>query len=230
MGRIKKYYHELDELIARWNLAESDLRYVVENGLLVLSVRIYGANMELGSYEAEDWGCMPVPYEQTHYDGIVDLRRYDIYRLFQEGEVAPHDFSLPNGDYANLMNPLDVRPIRRGNLVVREDARTEFEQKVLGTLSPAEPKKPDFRRFSYAGRVWNFTEMQARGMLFLFEAARNGDPEQHYRKVLTAAHSGSEKIAHLYSSRHDWNQVILKAKGRLGWYFLEPSLVVAMSR
>ena len=108
--------------------------------------------------------------------------------------------------------------------------RLGFEQAVLGTLSQAEPEKPDFRRFSYAGRIWNFTEMQARGMLFLFEAAKSGDPEQHFRKILDAAHSGSDKIAHLYSSRRDWTKVILKAKGRLGWYFMEPSLVVAMSR
>ena len=126
MGRIKKDYHELEELTSRWKLSESDLRYAVENGLLTLSVRIYGANMELGSYEDEDWGRMPVPYERTHFDGVVDIRRYDIYRLFQEGEVAPNDFSLPNGDYANLLNPHDVRPIRRASLVVREGAPAEL--------------------------------------------------------------------------------------------------------
>lgn len=54
MGRIKKDYHELDELIARWNLSEADLRYVVENDRLTLSVRIYGACMIFGTYEVED--------------------------------------------------------------------------------------------------------------------------------------------------------------------------------
>ena len=230
MGRIKKDYHELDELIARWNLSASDLRYVVENGKLPLSVRIYAQPMELGSYEAEDWGQMPVPYHQGTFDGVADLLRYDIYRLFLEGEVKASEFSLPNGEYASLLNPAEARSIKRANLVVREDVRLEFEQAVLGTLSQAEPEKPDFRRFSYAGRIWNFTEMQARGMLFLFEAAKSGDPEQHFRKILDAAHSGSDKIAHLYSSRRDWTKVILKAKGRLGWYFMEPSLVIAMSR
>ncbi|WP_374589117.1 hypothetical protein [Novosphingobium sp.] len=230
MGRIKKDYHELDELIARWNLSEADLRYAVENGKLPLSVRIYAQPMELGAYEQEEWGQMPVPYHQGVFDGVVDLRRYDIYRLFLEGEVRPCDFSLPDGDYASLMHDSDARAIRRANLVVREDARIEFEREVLGTLGQAETGKPDFRRFAYAGRVWNFTEMQARGMLFLFESARSGDPEQHFRKILDAAHSGSDKIAHLYSSRRDWNKVILKATGRLGWYFLEPGLVVAMSR
>lgn len=230
MGRIKKDYHELEELIARWNLSESDLRYVVENGKLPLSIRIYAQPMELGTYEQEDWGQMPVPYHQGTFDGVADLQRYDIYRVFLEGEVKASDFSLPNGDYARLMNDCDARLIRRANLLVREEVRLEFERDVLGTLSKAEPEKPDFRRFSYAGRTWNFTEMQARGMLFLFEAAKSGDPEQHFRKVLAAAHSGSEKIAHLYSSRRDWDKVILKAKGRLGWYFLEPGLVVTMSR
>ena len=113
MGRIKKDYHELDELIARWNLSESDLRYVVENGKLPLSVRIYAQPMELGSYEAEDWGQMPVPYHQGTFDGVADLLRYDIYRLFLEGEVKASEFSLPNGDYASLLNPAEARSIKR---------------------------------------------------------------------------------------------------------------------
>ena len=229
MGRIKKDYHELEELTARWKLSESDLRYAVENGLLTLSVRIYGANMELGSYEDEDWGRMPVPYEHTYFDGVVDIRRYDIYRLFQEGEVAPNDFSLPNGDYANLLNPHDVRPIRRANLVVREEERARFEHDVLESFSVAEPSPPDFRRFTYDDHIWRFTEMQARAMLYLYNAARNGDPEQHCRKILEAAGSQSEKIGHLFSTRKGWKQLVHPSSGRSGWYFLEPRLVVAMA-
>ena len=74
---------------------------------------------------------------------MADLLRYDIYRLFLEGEVKASEFSLPNGDYASLLNPAEARSIKRANLVVREDVRLEFEQAVLGTLSQAEPEKPD---------------------------------------------------------------------------------------
>ena len=147
MGRIKKDYHELDELIARWNMSESDLRYVVENGKLPLSVRIYARAMELGTYEQEDWGQMPVAYQEVIFDGIADLERYDIYRLFLEGEVNPTDFSLPNGDYAKLRYDRDARTIKRADLLVRDDARIQFEQEVLGTLGHPEQVPPDFRRF-----------------------------------------------------------------------------------
>ena len=229
MGRIKKDYHELDELIARWNMSESDLRYVVENGKLPLSVRIYARSMELGTYEQEDWGQMPVAYQEVIFDGVADLERYDIYRLFLEGEVNPTDFSLPNGDYAKLRYDRDARTIKRADLLVRDDARIQFEQEVLGTLGHPEQVPPDFRRFFLGDNLWEFTEMQARSISFLYEAAKRGEPEQHCRKILEAACSASEKIGHLFSTRNDWQEIVLKAPGRRGWYYLEPRVVVAMS-
>ena len=230
MGRIKKDYHELDELIARWNLSEADLRYVGENDRLKLSVRIYGACMIFGTYEVEDdWGAVPVPYKECWFDGIVDLTRSAVYQLFEVGEVRAADFFLPNGDFARFSNPDEYRAICRKNLVVREDERIKFEREELSELGHGEPSPRDFRRFFLGDDLWEFTEMQARSISFLYEAAKRGEPEQHCRKILEAACSASEKIGHLFSTRNDWQEIVLKAPGRRGWYYLEPRLVVAMS-
>ena len=143
--------------------------------------------------------------------------------------MNPPDFSLPNGDYAKLRYDRDARTIKRADLLVRDDARIQFEQEVLGTLGHPEQVPPDFRRFFLGDDLWEFTEMQARSISFLYEAAKRGEPEQHCRKILEAACSASEKIGHLFSTRNDWQEIVLKAPGRRGWYYLEPRLVVAMS-
>ena len=48
MTRIRKSYFTLEELASGWGLPEADLRYVAENGLLKLSVRVVGVFMEFG--------------------------------------------------------------------------------------------------------------------------------------------------------------------------------------
>ena len=60
MTRIRKSYFTLEELAGGWGLPGADLRYVAENGLLKLSVRVIGIYMEFGIWEEADEGEPPM--------------------------------------------------------------------------------------------------------------------------------------------------------------------------
>ena len=61
-----------------------DLAYLAENGLLRLSIRLFGVHIERGDYEEDargDW--FSVPMERTCFTGFQDLKERDVFRLFR---------------------------------------------------------------------------------------------------------------------------------------------------
>jgi hypothetical protein len=48
MSLIDKAYFTLEELEERWQLPHRDLVYLAENGLLRMSVRLFGVEIECG--------------------------------------------------------------------------------------------------------------------------------------------------------------------------------------
>jgi len=51
MAGIEKDYYILEEIEERWGLPRHDIAYLAENGLLKVSVRLYGIHIEYGSIE-----------------------------------------------------------------------------------------------------------------------------------------------------------------------------------
>jgi len=229
MSRIIKKYYTLDEMTAAWELPEPDLRYVVENGLLTLSARIVGLRMKLGGYEVTPEGeRFAIPHGCHLMDGLVDLCRKDTYALFREGSVSPRRFCLPGEEYAELTRDEDTVCLQRRDLLVRQEERRQFEHNVLDTVGGNPEKSIDFRCFEFDDMLFDFTEMQSRALRFLFDCARNGEPEQQFRDILNAASSASSKLGHLFSSRPYWTRIVRKSPGHRGWYLMEPKLVVAL--
>jgi len=229
MSRIRKNYFTLDELTGIWNLSEPDLQYSVENGLLTLSVRVVGLCMEFGGYEeTPDGEAFYVPYERRHMDGLVNLCRKDTYTLFREGSVSPRVFCLPDENFAKLIRSEDNIRLKRSDLLVRQEERSQFERNALDLKSDDYNKSIDFRSFLFEGELLEFTEMQSRALRFLFDCARSGTPEQHFQEILDAASSASSKLGHLFSSRPGWTRILKKVSGRRGWYYLDPRLVVSL--
>ena len=71
MASIEKDYFALDELEERWEVPQRDLAYLAENGLLKVSVRLYGAQLEHGSYEEIDEGqWCSIPESQAPFTGF----------------------------------------------------------------------------------------------------------------------------------------------------------------
>lgn len=224
MGRIRKAYYTLDELVETWRFPESDLRYVVENDLLGLSCRLVGSWMEIGEYEATQEGqWFSVPHEHLRYDGLVDLHKRDAITLLREGRIEVAHFAIrPNG-YALLLRDEDCVIINRPDALVRSEERHRFEAEVMPSLmAPVQPPI-SFEYFIYRGRDYRFTATQARVLAYLYEAGRSGAPWQRGKVALTAAGSSSLKTGDLFKRRPEWRDIV-EHDGR-GSYRLVTDLV-----
>lgn len=93
---IDKAYFTLEELAERWRLPLRDLVYLAENGLLRLSVRLFGIWLEFGAYEeCADGQWSSVALDIQRFTGFQDLREYDAYLLFRQGQVDVKWFHAP---------------------------------------------------------------------------------------------------------------------------------------
>jgi hypothetical protein len=208
MTRIRKSYFTLDELASEWGLPEADLRYVAENGLLTLSIRVIRVFMELGYWEEfEDGERSSIPCERRYYDGVLDLHKHHVFALFRDGVVEPGSFRQADG-YASLWRDEDVIVVRPRDLLVRDDERQRFEADVLPTLRVETTSFGDFTDFWHEGRRYRFTPTQAKVLRFLHEAALSGNPWQPGKAVLAAVGSHSLKLGDLFKRRPEWRHIV----------------------
>jgi hypothetical protein len=114
LGRIRKSYFTLDELLGGGGFSEADLRYGPKTALLRLSVRVVGLLMEFGSYEQTmDGEWVTLAGEHRYHDGLLDLGRRDLHTLFREGAVETRHFPDTDGGYASLLRGGEVVAVRR---------------------------------------------------------------------------------------------------------------------
>ena len=208
MARIRKAYFTLGELAGEWGLPEADLRYVGENGLLTLSVRVIGAFTELGTWEETgDGECMSIPHERCYHDGLLDLYKRDVFTLFRDGIVEPRFFRQGDG-YASLLRDADVVSVRPRDLMVSDEERLRFEADVLPTLRVETTDFGDYSDFWYNGRRYRFTPTQARVLRFLADAVASGRPWQSGKAALAASGSDSLKLGDLFKRRPEWRDLV----------------------
>jgi hypothetical protein len=208
MTRIRKSYFTLEELASEWGLPEADLRYVAENGLLTLSIRVVRVFMELGYWEELDDGeRTSIPCERRYYDGVLDLYKHHVFSLFRDGVVEPGSFRQADG-YASLRRDEDVIVVRPRDLLVRDDERRRFEAEVLPTLRVETTSFGDFTDFWHEGRRYRFTPTQAKVLRFLHDAALRGSPWQSGKAVLAAVGSHSLKLGDLFKRRPEWRDLV----------------------
>jgi hypothetical protein len=208
VGRIRKSYYALRELTEAWELPQADVRYLAETGLLTVSVLMVGALVELGCYEpTADGNAVSGPFDRCHHDGLLDLHKRDVARLFREGEIAPRHFRIGDG-YARLLCDDDVLAIRASDLLVRDEERRRFQRETLPQLSSNTVDYGDFTDFVVRGRRYRFTATQARVLSFLHKAAESGRPWQPGKAALAASGSNSLKLCHLFKRHPKWRDLV----------------------
>lgn len=214
MVSIEKDYFALDELEERWEVPQRDLAYLAENGLLKVSVRLYGAQLEHGSYEEIDEGqWCSIPDEQAPFHGLQDLRTHDAYRLFHEGALRIDRFDAPKDRYCVVLRPEDGILIRKEELVVRRDERDRAEAKheLAGTRRTSEivfEQRHDFSEIVLGERTFMLGQIQARVVRILHEAAMRGVPWQHGKAVLAEAGSSCTRLSDLFKTQPEWRRLI----------------------
>lgn len=229
MNLIDKTYFTLDEIQARWKLPRRDLAYLAENGLLTLSVRLYGVQLELGVEEQDEGGRrFRLPEEQLWFQGLQDLLPRDVHTLFQEGLVAVHWFAAPRDRYCYVLKPGDGVPVRVEALVVRREERDRVERAQRlgpGTRAglPVFFQRRDFREVVLGDETFHLGPKQAQVVRLLYEAAAREVPWCPGQELLDAVQSTCERLSDLFKRKDEW-RCLIRSDGR-GRYRLNIALV-----
>lgn len=214
MAGIEKDYYALEEVEERWGVQRRDLAYLAENGLLKVSVRLYGVRIERGSYEvADDGQWFSIPEEQTWFQGLQDLRPHDVYKLFHEGEIEVQHFDAPAAQYCHILHPDEGIVVKREELVIRREERDRAEIKhgLGGTPRSTESvfsQRNDFNEVTLGDRTYTLGPIQAQVVRILYEAATTASPWRHGKLVLAEAGSSCTRIADLFKTQPDWRTLI----------------------
>jgi hypothetical protein len=213
MSLIDKAYFTLDELEERWQLPHRDLVYLAENGLLRLSVRLFGVQIEFGVYvEGADGECFPVPHERRRFTGFQDLQERDVFRVFRQGQVDVAHFHATDKAYCYLIEPTRTISVCRDDLLVRREERDRVEsQHALvrkGSLAPSLQQANDYREVRISGLSFNLGPVQARVVKRLHEAATSTNPWCEGKLILGEAGSSSTRMADVFKSQPHWRRLI----------------------
>lgn len=219
MARIDKTYFTLKEIQERWALTRCDLAYLAENGMLRLSVRVFGTSVEYGEIEALPEGrWFNIPHERTCHSGLLDLHDRDACSLFRNGQTSVDSFHADEGMYVCLIEPTGTLDVRMEDVVVRREERDRVEARER-LLAPADGASgatifsDDFRDVRLGTQRFQLGPIQAEVIRRLHMAQSAGEPWCHGKALLTGAGSRSLRMADVFKSQPDWRRLI-RSDGR----------------
>lgn len=213
MSLIDKTYFTLEEIEERWQLPHRDIVYLVENGLLTLSVRVSNVRLELGEYQELAKGDRDrLPTDQHWFSGLRDLAQHDAFRLFRDGHADVDQFRAPAGHYCDLLAP-DSIPIRVCDVVIRREERDRVESRH-GLVRAGTPRGPAFQQLNdygevhLSGLIFKLGSLQSQVVKQLHKAALTGEPWCDGKTLLHTAGSACTRLADLFKSQRHWRQLI----------------------
>jgi hypothetical protein len=223
--RLERDSFELSELAHRWRLSDAEIRYLVSNGKLQLSVRLIGKAATVFALEHEENGePFRVPIEETMFTGLADLALRDAFGLVREGEVSVTDFWLPDNRRVTLHDNHGLR-LAYVDLLVRRAHAEALDRELLG-FDAGTFTSFDFRLFVYDETEFAFTAPQVHALEFMLAQTRDGVPDQHFLDIIEAVGSASQRLSSLFSRKPLWSRLLKKTAGRRGWYHLDPDFVI----
>jgi hypothetical protein len=212
---IDKLYFPLMEVATRWGVTMEDLAYLAENGLLRVSVRLFGAHLEEGVLEDDARGEKHrVVLDRRCFTGLQDLSASDAFKVFSEGEALVAHFHAPGDAYVALVGPTGPVLVTLKKLVVRREERDRVEQdrKVFRRPALAEPRDiqhaADYRQVQFGDLRLTLGRLQARIVRRLHEAARTGDGWCCSKSVLIDSGSASKRLHDVFKSQPRWRDLI----------------------
>jgi hypothetical protein len=215
MVLIDKAYFSLEEIEERWHMPHRDLAYLAENGLLRLSIRLFGVHIERGEYEEDakgDW--FSVPMERTCFTGFQDLQERDVFRLFRDGEILAESFAVCEREYCHVLEPSTAVAVRLEDLLIRREERDRVEAKHSQLLKGVSSSPPalnhcnEFREITVDGHVFHLGPLQAKLVKRLHEVAYSANPWLDGKLILGEAGSGSTRMADVFKSQPRWRDLI----------------------
>jgi hypothetical protein len=222
MSFIDKEYFTFEEIEERWQMPRRDLAYLSENGLLRLSVRLFGVVLEYGCYETLGNGELGImPLERTCFTGFQDLGEHEAFRLFRDGAVEVGHFSASRNEYCQIVRPSGRIPIRLIDVVIRREERDRVEELHGLVQGEGRTGRPvfhyinDYTEIRLGDRIFSLGPVQSRIVRTLHQAALTGDPWCIGKAALHQAGSGCTRLSDSFKSQPNWRQLIESdGKGR----------------
>lgn len=211
MGLVEKAYFELDEVSEHWGVPIRDLAYMAENGLLRVSVRLFGVHIEEGIYEHDDrYGQNRMPFERRWFSGLQDLSPCDAFKVFRDGQASVGWFDAPGDNYIALIEPNDWIEVRRDRLVVRREERDRVEassKETLGLVDRFE-HSGDYRDVRIGNLELTLGTVQANVVRALHAAALSDQPWCVGKALLREAGATSMRMRDAFKSQKEWPRLI----------------------
>lgn len=222
MALIDKEYFTLEEIEERWRMPHRDLAYLAENGLLRLSIRLFGASLEFGCYEEMGNGEMgSMALEHICFTGFRDLGEQDLFRLFRDGMVEVLHFATPANHYCRMADPGERVSVRLVDVVIRREERDRVEAMhglVRGERRSGQPvfhQTDDYTEIRLGELAFSLGPVQARIVRVLHQAALTGDHWCVGKAALRQAGSGCTRLSDAFKSQPNWRRLIESdGKGR----------------
>jgi hypothetical protein len=217
---IDKAYYRLCEVAERWQLPRHDMVYLAENGLIRISVRLFGVHLESGLIEEDDGRLFKIPSERNWFTGLQEVRERDLFQLFRDGEAEINQFWAPDAEYRHLLEPTSSILVRESDLLLRKEERERIERQH-GLVRAECPKAPAFEQLNDYQDVrlgdleFHFGPVQARIIKALHKAVIAGAPWCIGKQVLAQCGSASSRLQDVFKSQASWRQLIESdARGR----------------
>ena len=211
---IDKAYFTLEELAERWRLPLRDLVYLAENGLLRLSVRLFGVGWNSGDMRRmrTTSGLGRAGPSAVHrVPGPAGTRRVPAVPAGAgRREVS---FTRPEHEYCRLIEPTEsVSDFPRRVLVRREERDRVEAQHDLVRKGPPRRRLCVSRMITAKcappGFSFNLGPVQARVVKRLHEAATSSNPWCEGKLILGEAGSSSTRMADVFKSQSHWRRLI----------------------
>jgi len=206
----------VEELLERWEMSRRDFGYLIENGHLRLSIRLFGVFIERGDY-VQDPETAPhmVATDRRRCSGLFDLIERDVHALLQAGEVQVEYFDEDGHGYCRLSEPSKPALVRPEDLLVRNAERLRAEKWMQAAACEKAPQGPqalsqdnDYQAVSYNGLTYQFGPIQAGIVAILHRAAQDGGSWCTGKSLLAQAGSNSPRMADVFKSQPHWRKLI----------------------
>lgn len=217
MSLPEKEYFSLREMERRWRIAREDTAYHAENGILELSIRTHGLDLEEGSAAQPDaaWGRRPE--KRWRHDGLLALLPKHLASVFRRGFDVVAEFKAEPGRFLTICEPSRPMRIEPVDLVIARGEIMRVERE-FGPFEPTETCVPspalrlhhtaDFSEIVRDGRTFRFRGVQANIVRHLHEAAELGTPWVAGKQLLRQAGSHSTRLVDVFKRHPDWRDLI----------------------
>lgn len=204
----------LEELLRAWGVGASELRRWLADGRLRAHVWLPVMSVYRALEVAE---CSA---DLCHWEGYAAMSPCCCYRLFRSGQVRLREFVCGrSGERYELPGRADDVVVELGDLVILDAEKSRFEVEgnakaasLAGRCeeSPGDRFESDssFKLIKYLGNEYRLGDLQAAVLKELWRRAKEGDPWQSGKAVLSRVGSQSYSLSSLFRRNPVWRELV----------------------